>query len=284
MIKVGLLKHYTTVENAILDILGVSKSRLKKMGISKDFLSKEANKNMAIELPIDLVNSNMINPNYLGPEIVVLHEDENFIVMDKPCRVHGHPHFYSDQYNCLSFLRNKYSDNKIFEVGRENSERGLLYRLDYETSGVLIYCKNENLFLGLRNNFEKSFKTKIYQLAVEGELDVMGPVENFLAPSGKKGAKMKVLPHHDGLLARLEILESEYLPTKNISLVTVKLLTGVRHQIRVQMSHLGHSIVGDPLYGKEGERLMLHAKKYELQFDDIEQSFESGLDLFSLLL
>ncbi|MDH5580377.1 MAG: RNA pseudouridine synthase, partial [Bdellovibrionales bacterium] len=126
--------------------------------------------------------------------------------------------------------------------------------------------------------------SKVYQLIVKGDLDCRGLLENYLAPCGKKGAQMKVLPHNDGQLARLEVLESEYLASKDVTLVSVKLITGVRHQIRVQMSHLGHPIVGDPIYGEGGERLMLHAKRYELQFDNTKMSFESKVDLFSFFL
>ena len=94
----------------------------------------------------------MIYPIYEGPKIDVLYEDSNCIILNKSPSTHSHPLKYNEKDNCLSFLR----ENNYFEalkVNEYNMDRGLLYRLDYGTSGVLVLVKDELDYLHLRDNF-----------------------------------------------------------------------------------------------------------------------------------
>lgn len=285
MISIGLIQNYSNVEKAIQDILKISRNQIKKSSLSKSFLTKEAQKGQILDLPEDIVNHHMINPCYDGPEVKILHEDELFIVFDKPSGIHGHPLSYADTTNCLSALRSKMNNHQLWNINNESPEKGLLYRLDQGTSGVLIYAKEETVWNDLRNNFNLAFKEKIYQAVVKGDWKGPHTLQNTIVSSGKKGHKMKVVDHHDGKMATLEILYSEYFPNKDASLLRVKLLSGVRHQIRVQLAHQGNPIIGDTLYGSaEYDRLMLHAQRYSFEYNSKTYTFDSDLDLFLFFL
>ncbi len=284
MISLCFLHSYTSLEEALIQTIGISRSKLKKGKISKKFLKKKILEKDQVEIPEDLINLGMINPRYHGPDIKIIKEDEFFLVLEKPPQVHCHPLLYSDQINCLSFIRERYENKEILNIGKDFAEKGLLYRLDYETSGVLVYCKSDSLFTEIRKKFKDFFKQKIYQVVVEGNLQKLGVLEDYLIPVGKNGHKMAVVNHSQGAPASLEILETDYNEKRDISFVRVALHSGLRHQIRVQLANLGHPIVGDPLYGKKGGRLMLHARKYDFEMDDCRETFESDFDLFSLFL
>ena len=136
-------------------------------------------------------------------------------------------------------------------------DRGLLYRLDLETSGLLLLTKDKEL---LKQAREGSFvKKKVYCALVEGDYDGPKKLSHTLTTTGKK---IKADPK--GKEAHLKIISSEYLLNNNMSLLEVELKEGLRHQIRVQLSLAGFPIVGDELYGGIPNNLFgLHCLRYE---------------------
>ena len=88
----------------------------------------------------------MIYPDYEGPDIEVLFENDDVIILNKPPNIHSHPLKYSEQDNCLSFLRQQLKNNKM-DVNKKSYDKGLLYRLDYVTSGVLFFIIKKYLIL-----------------------------------------------------------------------------------------------------------------------------------------
>jgi 23S rRNA pseudouridine1911/1915/1917 synthase len=231
--------------------LGISKNRQKKELPNKE-LAKEINEREEIELSLNLLNYLQINPNYDGPEIEIIHECDKFIALNKPPKIHCHPLSYNESDNCLSFLVSK--GYKLEH--REAYDRTLLYRLDYETSGVLVLAKKEEDYHRIRENFKDYASNKIYRARVQGKVP-MGIHELMIKPYGEKGAKM--VQADDGQLAQLEVIDSKD------GEVTIKLETGLRHQIRVQLAHLGFPILGDTLYGGyKSERMHLYAVEYEI--------------------
>ncbi len=264
------LSKYSTIKELLQKELHLSSNLLKKH-LPKNFLSKNVRNHDLIEVPLDLINNDMINSSYIGPLIEVLFEDETFIVVNKPFGIHGHPLEYSERATVLNFLRSKFEIN--FLSGRStNSERGLLYRLDQETSGVLIFVKDESLHDELRQDFASLIKEKSYLAIVEGRLEIDREVIHFLEGSSRKGA---IIKEDQGgqkctsSMTTLKILEG-------FTLVKVRLESGFRHQIRAQLSLLGHPIAGDTLYGaKEADRLYLHALQYGLECRGEYRSFSA---------
>ncbi len=268
------IQEFNTVEDYLLRIFNCSKSKLKKH-FDKKFLQKNVQVRMHLELPLDFVNDGLINPSYHGPKIEIIGREGPFIALNKPGNIHVHPLRYDEHDNCLSYLR-EHSVASL-EVNQQNYDRGLLYRLDFETSGVLVYVNDEKAYQYLRANFDTLFKEKIYFAKVHGKLEKLGLIENYLISSESKGSKIKVETiGEEKNKAQLIIESTDYNSLDNSTLVKVKLLSGMRHQIRVQLSHLGHPIIGDTLYGgQKSERLYLHAHRYQFTYENKPYSFQS---------
>lgn len=276
-ISISFLYEYDQLLDALVVGLGIKKSAIKKSPLSRKTLSIKVMSKSCFEIPVDIINRNMINGDYEGEEIKILHHDENFIVLNKPPFVHCHPLKYSESNNCLSFLRSK-GFQKYLEINDDDYDRGLLNRLDFETSGVLIYVLNQELYEKLRKDFNKLVKVKTYLAIVHGNYKLKDTQIHFLRPSLEKGKKMKEAPSEikGSLRCNLQAQNILYLQEKDVSLVQIQLFTGVRHQIRAQLSLLGHPIVGDILYGgQKDSRIYLHAYEYQMEIVNRSYSFKS---------
>jgi 23S rRNA pseudouridine1911/1915/1917 synthase len=256
--------------------LGLSGQWIKRNSrFSKDLLTKKDDRPRTYDCELNLLNAGLINAQYLGPEITVIHEDHDLIVLNKPEKIHGHPLCYQEQDNVLSFLRSRNISSPLF-VNPTTHERGLLYRLDFETSGVLILAKNQESF---DRFFRQRMKKKLYFALVKAGLKESGEIRAYFKPFGKKGEKMKV---HSSLIegsveghTRVEILKQ----SEEFDLVALELYEGHRHQLRALMAFLGHPIMGDTQYGgTTHSRLMLHASQYIILDESREWDFIAPLE------
>lgn len=269
-----ILESIPSVEEFLKSNFKTTSSKLKKY-FEKSFLSKSMKAHSTLSLPLNFVNDGEINPEYIGPEIKIIYEDENFLVMDKPFDLFVHPLVYDEKNNCLSFLRNKYPS--LLHVNANFYDRGLLYRLDFETSGVLVYVKQEEVYQYLRDHFRTVAKKKIYQCRVEGNCKLHGPYTHYFSSSEQKGRRVVVSEKEDkGEKGELSLIPKSYDPKTDTTLMEVELKTGLRHQIRAELSFLGYPIRGDQFYGgKPAERLYLHAMTYEIDYHEKSYFFES---------
>ncbi|MFT6631375.1 MAG: 23S rRNA pseudouridine1911/1915/1917 synthase [Bacteriovoracaceae bacterium] len=274
--------EFPSVMEGIIILTGLSKSQLKKFQLSKKYLQKTIRKGDIISLPINLLNQNMVNPVYVGPDVKILFENKNIITLSKPPRVHGHPLSYNESDNILSFLRKEGRATEL-EVNKANYDRGLLYRLDFETSGLIIYSKNEELYKVVRANLKEVIKTKTYLAVVDGKLNQEGLLTHYLKSFGKKGAKVEICSSSDIDSKKVEckVKLIEFNKEENLSLVEVELFQGARHQIRKQLEAIGNTIYGDPLYGsREAPRMYLHCWKYRIVWEEELLLSDNNLSLF----
>lgn len=268
------LKDSPSLKDALQDALGSSGQLLKKHFSSKE-LSRSIRARDTSRLPVDLVNHMQINPVYVGPACQVLKETKNYLVLHKPANSHSHPHCYSDQDTLLNFLAQE-QKHSVLNVNKESYDRGLLYRLDYETSGIMLVAANDSYFSEMRLNFREKMKRKLYWAIVEGDFNKEGLWTHYFRASGSKGSKQKVEAdfHSDADAGVMEVLKVMHEGGK--SLVLVNLTSGLRHQIRGQLAALGFPILGDELYGgAAAERLFLHAWRYE--WDETEEDTNAEL-------
>ena len=264
MTKLCILGSDTSIESS-LKSLNISKSRIKKADIPKTFLEKKVENHQEVEIPLNLINHGLICPTYQGPKVELLFEDKNVLVLNKPPNIHCKPLTYNEENNILSFLRQNLYFKRTNFCFEHQYEGGLLYRLDFETSGVLFFSKDKNEYLFIRKNFKNLAKTKEYICIVGGKFAGSGCYKHFLSAHGPKKGQVKVKEHGELGLGIIDIKILDYDRNKNLTLLKVKLYSGIRHQIRVQLSYLGHPILGDILYGgTESSRLFLHAYKYEI--------------------
>ncbi|MFZ4712266.1 MAG: pseudouridine synthase [Bacteriovoracaceae bacterium] len=274
--EVSFLKEHGSIEEALLELLPISKNKLKK-NLPKNFLQKKVRAKDTVELSLDVLNHGMINPMYLGPEVQVLYEDDLLLVFNKPAKIHSHPLSYLESDNLLSFVRSHFSD-QLLMVNRTEYDRGLLFRLDYETSGLMCYIKQEALYQELRYNFAKVAKKKTYLGLVKGRFTSLGLHQHGFTAIGEKGSRQKVSIDGGDFLGELAVLKSDYDDKTNTSLLTIELMTGLRHQIRAQLSFLGFPLIGDDLYGGEkAHRLFLHAFEYAFETRTLRYDFLAEL-------
>jgi 23S rRNA pseudouridine1911/1915/1917 synthase len=284
--SISLLGSPLSLNKFLQDVLGVSRH------YSKKFFSPQKFKHIVqvgeeLSIPLDLLNRHHINPEYEGPLPNILEENSDWLVLEKPANVHCHPLSYSEKNNCLSFLRAKKNTFwPSLQVNWPAHERGLLYRLDYGTSGVLIYIKNPKLYAQIRAHFPQMCKEKIYYAVVPGEFKKTGHWRHYFIPSGPKGGKMKVLDHSPpgdhGQWGELSVQLEQHFKDRNQSLVKICLQTGLRHQVRAQLAFLGSPILGDHLYGgPTSGRIYLHAGCYAFELLGKTYRYRSDHRFFS---
>ena len=253
------LTDFTSGETLLKDGFGASGQLIKKFEFTKEWLAQRIAARSLVRLPIAFVNRSEIWPIYQGPAGRVLAETENFLALHKPPGIHTHPLNYEEAPNLVSWLVQS-GRPEMGRVNQQGMDRGCLWRLDQDTSGLVLYAKNDPSYQHIRNNFAQTFRKKYYLAVVAGNPGEASEVSHFLVPSGPKGQKMKV-----GTTGQRALLSYQTLATVgDYSLVLIELKTGLRHQIRVQMASLGHPLLGDTFYGgAPAERMYLHCWRYE---------------------
>lgn len=182
---------------------------------------------------------------------------DDFIFLEKAHRVHSVALDTQETASVANWLLS--IDPNLSQI--HILESGLVHRLDYETSGVMIAARTESAFKDLKKNFSNRSVEKQYECLVQGQVPNLGLHRAFAGAHRKTDTRVvigfKKTPRFKTPIS-LEILSCE--PEGKKYRLKIRLITGFRHQIRVQLSGLGCPIVGDELYGgTKANRLMLHA-------------------------
>jgi len=189
------------------------------------------------------------------PEII--YENDHFIVLNKPAGLLSIPDREGKDPSLKSWLREKYGN--IFTV----------HRLDRDTSGVIIFAKDETTHQYLSKVFEERTVEKIYAGIVQGALaQPKGSIDLPIMEHPTKPAVMVINKRGRASLTDYEVLEELGL----YSLVQFRIHTGRTHQIRVHMQALGHPIVCDETYG-DGRPVFISSFKrnYKLSKDEEQE-------------
>ena len=189
----------------------------------------------------------------------IVFEDDDLLVVNKPRGMVVHPaagHRSGTLVNAL-----------LFHCGSRLSgingvlRPGIVHRIDRDTTGLLVVCKNDTAHLSLAQQLKEHSVTRVYTAVVQGHLpEAEGTVEGPIGRDKRNRLRMSVDPAGKPAVTHYRVLE-EY---TGYSLAECRLETGRTHQIRVHMSHIGHPLLGDELYGARPSRLapagqMLHA-------------------------
>jgi 23S rRNA pseudouridine1911/1915/1917 synthase len=195
------------------------------------------------------------SPRHRPHGLKIVFEDDDLIVVEKPAgllTVATDKEKRKTAYALLSdYVKAENPDNKIF----------IVHRIDRETSGLLLFAKNEAIKYKIQETWGSTIKERIYVAVVEGVVQREGgTITSFLNESKafivyssqnpKNG--QKAVTHYTKLKTG-----------KDHSLLEIQLETGRKHQIRVHMQDIGHPVVGDTKYGSRQKplgRLGLHAR------------------------
>jgi len=189
----------------------------------------------------------------------IIYEDEDIIVINKQADIVVHQSFGHETGTLLNALMYHLKNNTPFMV----------HRLDKDTTGAIIFAKNQKAKVSLSKQFQKRTVYKTYITAVCGTIrEERGRIE---APLGRSQKNRKII--EVGPLAKKQaITEFKVLArTGGITLLSVRIITGRTHQIRSHMKYIGHPVLGDAAYGGSQSlngitfnRQMLHS--YKIQF------------------
>lgn len=193
-------------------------------------------------------------------ELPILYEDENVIVINKPVGILAHTKgAFNKEGTVATFIQSRLND---LESWKSSNRAGIVHRLDRATSGVMITAKNKKTEDYLKGQFSKRNVKKIYLAVISGELtESSGLIDIPIERNPKKPATFRAGVNGKAAQTEFKVLESN----EKHSLVELKPYTGRTHQLRVHLSYLRHSIVGDEFYnGEPAKRLMLHAAELEI--------------------
>ena len=190
-----------------------------------------------------------INKYNKSKDIKIIYEDKDIIVVDKP-------------YNLLTISNGKEISlyNLVSEYVKKNNKKNkifIVHRLDKDTSGLVVFAKNIKTKKYLQDNWDKverRYLALVSGITKEGEI-----LKNYL----KENKNHYVYVSNIGALAITEYTKIKEI--NNNSLLDINIKTGKKNQIRVQLSNIGHPILGDKKYGSNNyKRLCLHAYKLVL--------------------
>ena len=241
----------------------ISRTRIKNLILKKKLKinnkiinspSKKVSIGDTISLQIPEAKKASLKPYDFKLEIV--HEDDDLLVINKPAGIIMHPGAGNYDQTIVNALMH-YDKDSLSTIGDE-LRPGIVHRIDKDTSGLIVVAKNNETHENLSLQFSKHTITRIYQLLIWGKLrPSSGKIDTFITRSSKNRQMMEV-SKTKGKRAitnykTVEIYENDKIPT--LSLVECKLETGRTHQIRVHMSHMGNSIMGDGKYKKKYKKL-----------------------------
>ena len=192
------------------------------------------------------------NKKLIDNNLYIIYEDNNIIVVDKPSKL-------------LTISNKNEKENTLYRMvsdylKKDKKKVFVIHRLDFDTSGVIMFAKNEKVQKLYQDNWNKLAKVRGYYAVVEGITNGKGHIESYLKQT--KTLLVYSSKNKDGYFA---ITDYEKIANNNkYSLLKINISTGRRNQIRCHMHDINHPIVGDNRYQSKTNpinRLALHASK-----------------------
>ena len=258
--------NYKNLRDVLIKEFHISKKLLVKLKNEKsyslnngfEYLDKKVSINDTIKVNLDFEEENSVVKSPIP--LNILFEDESMVIVNKPAFIPVHPslnHYTDSLSNGVSYYFDKIGLKKKIRV---------VNRLDINTSGIVIFAKNQYVQEVLKTQKEKNQFEKTYIAILSGFLDKnKGTIE---APISRKKDSIieRMVNFENGIYSKtyFELLKNFEFKNRKLSLVKYTLETGRTHQLRIHSKYIGHPILGDTLYGDESDiisRQALHAYK-----------------------
>lgn len=189
----------------------------------------------------------------------ILYEDKNLLILNKPAKVltigTDKDKIHNLYFEASMYVKKQHPKNKVFIVNR----------IDRDTSGIVVFAKNENLKKELQNHWQEWAKNREYIGIVEGAVkENNGLIKNYLI----EDKRLFVHETKDSKKGSLAITRYQVIKRTNVyTMLKINIETGRKNQIRVHLKGIGHPLIGDKKYGATKNplsRMGLHASKLEL--------------------
>ena len=256
---------------------------IRKKQVTVDGKFTKSGKPLFLNEKIDVdVSEYQVDYNaQLELELNIIYEDDDLLVLNKPAGVIVHPTGWHLYDTLINVVHARYKNCKY--------KPKLVHRLDRDTSGVLVLVKSEKNRAILAKQIENREVKKIYKAIThrifnERQGDIILPIFDAIYSHIrlKQGIVPNGLPSHTRYTVEATAPYVSGL-LNGLSYVTLDLLTGRTHQIRVHLSAIGHPIIADKLYGYEKkcyvneimiDSHLLHAWKFRCKHPRTEESME----------
>ena len=276
------------VDAAIARLFGVSRTRAAELAAQHHVRvdgqvagkSDRVHAGALLEVGIPVAADPVAVVPTLVEGIRIVHDDDAFIVVDKPVGVAVHP---SPGWRGPTVVGHLRAAGFRIATSGASERQGIVQRLDVGTSGLMVIAKSEYAYSVLKNAFRRRDVDKGYHALVQGHPDPLsGTIDAPIARHPKHDHKFAVIADGRHSITHYETLEAH----RFASLLEVHLETGRTHQIRVHMAALKHPCVGDPLYGGDPvlaqrlglERQWLHAVRLGFEHPDTGEHVEFESD------
>lgn len=283
--KIDENQEHQRLDKAVALFLDVSRKRVKDLlddnhifvngKSAKASYTTVLNDRITIEIPED--ENTEVLPENIPLDIV--YEDSDLIVINKPKGMVVHPapgHYSGTLVNALLYHCKDLSG--INGVNRP----GIVHRIDKDTSGLLVVCKNDKAHKAISEQLVNKTCHRQYVCIVHHPFShEYGTIHAPIGRSEKDRKKMEVTSKNSkDAITHFTVLKN----FREYAYVQCQLETGRTHQIRVHMQYIGHPIAGDPTYGYrktlETNGQLLHANKLEFihPTSNEKMTFEIGLE------
>lgn len=176
-------------------------------------------------------------------DIEIVYEDDDVIVVNKPSGMVVHPapgHFKGTLVNAML-----YHCQNLSNLGGD-VRAGIVHRIDKDTSGLLVICKNNFAHKSLSEQLKNKTTKRKYIAIVTGSISHnLGKINAPIGRDSNNRQKMAVVEGGKSAVTHFKVLDRY----RDFTLLELELETGRTHQIRVHMAYIGHPVVNDPLYG-----------------------------------
>ena len=201
------------------------------------------------------VKASSLEISEISPDLDIVYEDSNIIIINKPAGLLCYDTRNLDKNTLINKIQAYTAQNSEWQPHNENYfSPALCNRIDRNTSGIVITAKNAEALRIINEKIKIKEIDKFYLTVVHGTpKPESGLLSGYISKDGKRNlVKVTSTNTPDTKLAETEyktLSVSDFIEHSPLSLLECKLITGRTHQIRAQLAHIGHPILGDTKYG-----------------------------------